>query len=422
MKPIFFAFYLFIASYSLSFSQSSDQRLMELISNNDFFTLKKEYHKLESDAGEFMQLLSTAMLNSYFNKPNEALVAINKLFTGYSQTVGNDVLVALLNLMGENYSEINDYENAFLVYKQLIDYFSDYLDKQTMEELSYTLREVQALKDSPKFDFDITKTYTISYKRDVFNNITIPVISNSFGTDFVLDFGASENLTNEKYAELLNIEYIQDSLYTSELNGARLPAKLGIAKKLQIGDMELFNVPFYIISEDFLKNLSKEQEMKGLIGLSTLKHFKNMILDREKSELTVNPKIETSPESNIMFFNNSIYIQGVYEKDTLLMRFDTGAQQTILLGNYYQKYNSTDWVKDSIEFGGVSNIETFEIFTQKDFKIKVGTQEFELEKVKIVKEKLLEIDDSFDGYLGIDLFDKSKGMIINFENMYISYF
>ena len=431
MKRFLLITFLVFISSPLCFSQSSDQRISELIAKSDYFTLKKEYPRLEKDAHELMQLYATSTINTFFNKPSEANHSINELLTSYSSTIGFDGYVSFVLLMADNFVKLNDWESAVSIYEQLLEQTGQHLDKKQLNEITKRLEEYCIpLKNLPKFEVDLTKTYTIPFKQNEFNHITLPVKINSNVLDFMLDFGADISLIHEKYAKDMGIEYTGDSIHMPSLiNGeTHIFVKLGIAKEVHIGDMTLQNVPFHITSESIIEMPEKYEnsEIKGVIGLSVIRLFKNITFQKKDKMIVVNSNLIKEPaESNMLLFNDRLIVECYNNNDILLMLFDSGSAETHLQNNYYQKHinNQNQWEKSVIGLAGFGGNKLFEVYNLKVFRLEVGTTIFDLDNIPIVVGQQNEHHFAIDGLLGMDIFEKSNGgLLIDFENMIIKYY
>ena len=430
LKRFLLATFFAFNSSLLCFPQSSDEKIYELIAKSDYFTLKKEYPKLEKDAHEFVQLYATSFLNSFFNKPIDANNSINKLLSSYISVLEMEHFVALVCFMAENYAILHDWESAASVYEQLIEKTSQHLDEKLLADITRRLKErCIPLKKLPKFEVDFSKTYTIPFQQNEFNHITFPVKINDNILDFILDFGVDMSMIHEKYAEDMGIEYIADSLYMPSLvnSEAHLFVKLGFAKEMQIGDMILYNVPFYITPEPIIEMPGEYEnsEIKGIIGLSVIQSCKNLNFQKEEKTIIINSNsTEKSIESNMMLFNGRVITVCYNDNDTLLMIFDSGATKTQLLDNYYKKHKNSQnkWEKSAVGQGGFGGYKIFESYTLEDFSLGIATAKFSLENIYILVGHQWEFPLAIDGILGMDIFEKANGLLVDFENMVIMYY
>ncbi len=425
MKKFFLLLLAIKIGIFAGFSQTSDAYLGSLISSGNYFKLQHEYPRLEKESSEFMQLLCKAYIGSYFNKPNMANESIQLLTSKYKNQLEPSVHIRIALMMASNFATLYQFDYAVSIYEQLISQLEPHWDSVTMEGLKKMYRYYHAQRNALPLEISYQgNTVNLPLKTDSGGYFSLPVSNSKSQLDFVIDFGAPCCMVEEKYANLLGIEIQPDSIGNSDGSGTLIYTKVGFAKNIRIGEIELKNVIFMVSREGILdkaKSHVSDYEIKGIIGLPVFQAFENIAFT--KSQLTVsksNKKV--SPISNLMFSNGVLFVQTITAQDSLIMQFDSGSKESFLTNQYLARgrENLSQLTEDSVGLWSFFGTKVTKIYQKPDFHCKIGTKEFTFPTISIYMDGPAN-SSSLDGIIGLDVILKSRKTIIDFTNMWMDF-
>ncbi|MNE27948.1 hypothetical protein D3C80_1213720 [compost metagenome] len=241
--------------------------------------------------------------------------------------------------------------------------------------------------------------------------------------DFVFDSGAGISTITESYARKLNLTIVSDSTVgiTSGLTGNITNAKLGIAPKLMLNNIEIHDCVFLIFPDSALTFANGAYKINGIIGFPIIKELGTLHFTGNQLTVTNEHLPKTGLRNMIMDqLKPVIYLK--YKDDFLPFTFDSGAQGSIFSDVFYRKYQSeleqTGKPAD-FKIGGASGEKTLSALRVPEIKLICGTNPIILKNCVVSKEMLDTNQDIYYGNIGQDVIGQFKTMIINFKESYI---
>jgi predicted aspartyl protease len=422
MKKIITIIILWFTICDITYSQSIEQKLGNLLNSQEYFKLKRELQKTDSTkVDEFIWLLSNAMVNTFFYNSQEAIKNLNTLLSDYQEELGFENSLGMTMLLVENYANLREYKPAAQIYKGLIEQLQQlqqtgqYNFEDNINGMKILLRWFNALEDVPSMQ--IVNKQSIKIRKDSIGAITVPVSVGNKTHNLIFDTGASYSVITESLANDFNITALSDSVTATGISDVY--CKLGIAENIQVGNIGAKNVLFLIISDSII--LPKEVQDKnikinGCIGWDFMRDLGRLQIDC-KSELLSFDVQDNVELGNLMFLSSMPYVESMTEDDTIILRFDTGYLANELSYNYYNKKSSSiKSIKDTIQrIGGAGGYKVQDISIIKDFTIQIGDKNV-IPEIAVSKTKETT---SFphDGVLGMPIIDLYDKMIIDFTTM-----
>ena len=112
MKKYIIAFLICLGSFSLSYSQSSDEKIAEAMNNSNWFALDSLYKVEPRDSiSRFFEIFSRCLIGNRLNRPDVSIPAFAELFNTQSENLdlGNmlnsSIMFAMdLTLIPQHYS------------------------------------------------------------------------------------------------------------------------------------------------------------------------------------------------------------------------------------------------------------------------------------------------------------------------------
>jgi hypothetical protein len=426
MKKISLLFVAISFSIAFVFAQKADNRIHTLIMNQDFFTLQKEYPHLKKSASEPWQLYAKFYLNSYFNKPEKANGTVELLSEYVFPIISGEERLSAAHLIADNEAKKGNYTDAASVYEQLLEQLTPQWDSNSLKPYQDMYKFYNVLQNVPPMEIAYTHERTIiPLKQDTAGLFTMPVHSSGLEPvklDFVIDFGANFCMIDERYVDDFGIKIIADSILLQGGIGVSVYTKIGIADEIQIGEITLKNVLFFISSRkivetDTISYLSN-YEIQGVIGFPILQAFEHLTIEKTRLLISKSPtKSKHTP--NMMIFAYRIYIKAVTPQRVLCLLFDSGASDSELNSNYLSKIpkGNQNLPVDSIQKGAYGGVQTFTYYKKKNFQCKIGDKKIHFPEINIYNDLALTFLLT-DGSIGKDVILKHKQTIIDFKNMY----
>jgi hypothetical protein len=405
-----------------------------LFANQDFFTLQKEYPTLKKSASQLGLLYMEFYLNSYFNKPEEAMKNVERVTANAHTWLSGEEHLQLSYLIADNCAKMQNYTDAASVYEQLVEQLSLYWDSNALKPYQEMALFYNILGMASPMEIIYPEQTTIPLKQDSAGLFTIEICTPDTGSikfDFVMDFGANFCMIEEQYIEDLNIKIIADSIIIVKGGaGKGVYSKIGIAEEIYIGEIKLRNVPFLVFDKiiDFeaeLKNDTVFQRLtdygiKGIIGYHVLQAFEHLTI--EKTKMVVSKYYEKPKQiPNMISFSYLTYIHVISSRKSLLMLFDSGSPESELNNNYLLKNHkeNKNFIADSIEKAHLMDTQIFKYYKKKNFQFqcKIGNKKIHFPDIKIY-DYLGIFPLLIDGMFGTDIISNNKQIIIDFKNMY----
>ena len=418
-------FVLFILHLQYLTAQTSDLQLSELLNKQDYWALNEQYPLLKKQASRQFQLYTEAMLNHFFNKPEQSNENIQEILTDYPDWLPIEVQNYLALTVAANALNMQDYAKAASIYGQYIEQMESYLDSSSMAAYKSAYKLYKSLENTPPISVVYGQKQTnIPLSKDTFGLLTLPVMigkEKSNMLNFTLDFGASLSVIEEKYVDGINIRILSDSISINNPYGSFDGyTKFGVAEEIYLGDILVKNVIF-IIYPDRIIDVYPENEMNAILGLPILQALENLQIS--STVLSVSSVSKPSKfKPNMLIFNSSLFVHAKSSKNkSLRMHFDSGSDDSHLNKNYLSE-NQEDvghFIADSIHKAALGGIQKIGILKMPHFSCKIGNKKLHFSSMYIEMADYLSGYFPIDGVLGLDLITQHKKVIvIDFKNMY----
>jgi len=278
------------------------------------------------------------------------------------------------------------------------------------------------LKEFPPQKMYLTDDVTIPISRNQFSHVIMQVAGNGQPEDFVFDTGAMFSAVSESCAERLGIRILQSAVDVGTSINSKVQSKVGVADKLQIGDLLIENVAFLVLPDEMLSFPQVNYFIHGIIGFPVMYQMKEITIQQDES-LTVSARPKKRDLRNLFLDGLSPIVQFEAEGDTVLFQMDTGANTS----DFSEKYFSAN--KDKIlekgtsrmgKMGGAGGIIDREMYDLENVRLKIGGQEFTIPTITVLPDKSSFLE-NYDGNLGQDVLMYFNKFILNFESMYLAF-
>ncbi|MFV0590061.1 MAG: aspartyl protease family protein [Draconibacterium sp.] len=399
-----------------------ENRLSELLQNKRFFSLKQELNEDMNELSEDKILFYKAQVENAFCNGEQSNEYAELLLKKYKTNFNDTLLIKLLSTTANNYVRDYQYKKASETYKTILEQYDNVLDSSEIESYKNVYQLFGTLESVKPQQIHKTDNTTIPSYRNRFNHLMTPVKSGQIEDEFIFDTGANLSTISDSYAHKMGLKIYESNINVGSATEIDIQTKLAVADSLYVGDILFENVVFLVAPDKQLSFPSVNYEIHGIIGFPVIRQM-NEIRIQNDGTIKV-PKVSQDRKLNNMFMDGlTPVVQMFSQNDTLLMIFDTGAKETELYQNYYEKHKtqieSNSELQDAQQ-GGAGGIVDVKSYTLKDFPYTIGTKSNTLPKISItISESSSEA--TFNGNLGQDIFTQFNDMILNFEYMYLDF-
>lgn len=418
----------FLICFSFNYSNGQSLKngnalLRKYLSEKDYFRLRDCYASVKSGIHPKDKLFYKAYIDNAFNRCASSQQDIEHLLNDYKSKLTASKIAGLLKLQMDNEVKLFNYNMAAKTGDRLLSIFNHSLDTAELSDIRNSNKIWHALAHVPQQQTYIESDTWLSWKRDVAGLMTIPVKANGQPSDFVFDTGANFSTISESYAKNFNMKLIKTSFALGSGTSIVTQASLAIADKLQIGNISLTNVVFLVLPDDQLIFPSAHYEIHGIIGLPVIASLKEIQIYKS-GEIRIPIKTSRFGFQNMALDELIPVISLSSERDTLSYRFDTGAKQTELFYNYFNKYKDEIIINskaDTIQRGGAGGLEKIKAYHLSNFTFFIDRKKIALKSTDVLAESISNEKEYYYGNIGQDFIGSFNEMIINFKQMFINF-
>ena len=444
MRKLFFCLLAFSCSASLALAQQfslPNQRLKALLDKGEYFQFrtefegqyKNDYHFFYPTIGQWDTIFSLASLKDYFeddyffawetflfNEPELSNSGINVLLNNKYYSPSDSVTAELLSLHFQNDLRLFHYKTADSICTLLSLHYSNVMDKETLDGIKNSGKVTAALKNIPPQTMERNGDMDVKFKRDIASLIHIPVEMNGKEAHFVMDSGANLSTVSESEAEKMGIKILDADFGVTSSSRAAVESKLGVADKIQIGNVTFRNVVFIVLPDKSLSFLGGLYKIKGIIGLPVIAQLGEIQI--KKDGHVFSPAKQTaSDERNFGLEGNTPFINVNFFGEYHPYIFDTGAATGIYGGKFITTYSDSlkNVKKSSSKVGGAGGMQTISILRIKNLHYEIGSAKNILKAGTVQLSGNEAIFSSFYGIVGEDIFSQWDTVTINFDRMFV---
>lgn len=426
MKKLGFILILLIGMCTMKGnSQNADQRIRGYIDQQDWFALDAAYPVLKDSLSDPMwRWYSQAMLGVCFNRPDEAMVAIDTLLLYYQPDIGFSDITDMVYLKSLLLEQRGDYSAS-------ADLLADFLSQVSLlkpeEELEGIRRYYGYMKSlrkerapvlkRPKREVTVPVTIEKAGRGD---HLYVPVKVRGKTYSFIFDTGAEKTILSQRYADLLGVRVVYDSLRIAG-GGGEFKGKLGIIDCLEIGGIRYKNMVVAITPPS-----SEPDSLRGVdavLGCDFMKAVGEIQILPKEGRI-VFPYLSSSGAEGIrnMMYNFVLpYVEAYSGDERLIFQFDMGNVVSDLNFPFYEKHK--EWVEhygipEAVQAGGLGGIYTMGVYRLRSFPLRVGDVDFEMKNLNVNAETLLPIHRAEDGSLGMSFVQLFDRVLLNFKDMF----
>lgn len=372
---------------------------------------------------EHRRLYFQAFVHNFFHELPASNKDIDLVFKKYSKQFTDKELGRLLGKKIDNHAKLYEYKEAHATSVLLLSKYGSTISEEERKDIENSDLIWKGLEKVPAQRTRIHKDSRIGYKRDIAGLINVPVGFADSTFDFVFDTGANLSVITESYAIKAGLDVKNVVFKVRAVTGIEVDAKLGIAKTLKLGDVEVENVVFIVFPDSVLTFGGGAYKIRGIIGFPVIEQLQEVRIDKS-GFMTVPQEAVNKPIHNFGLDELTPVVQIGVNKDALAFTFDTGAQATDLNEPFYNQYKATIEATGKMfdmQQGGAGGYTTSKAWRVPATVFSVGGQSVTIADLGVKTTSFNSKDRFYYGNLGQDVMSQFRELVINFKYMYVDF-
>jgi predicted aspartyl protease len=404
-------------------AQPSNHHLYDrLLSRKSFFMLRQQL-SYESQLSQSKKMFYTALCENYFNQPFKSSINIDKLLKKYQKELSESDIAQLIKTNVNNYLRLFLYKKALAENELLLTKYQKYLTALEVEEAENNNNLLSGLVNVQPQTVKISKDTRITTKKDLAGLINIPVALNDSANSYVFDTGANFSVITESNAKKYGLQLMDFYFDVKAITGKMVKGRMGLLKKLKIGDIELANVVFLVFPDGSLSFADGKYVINGIIGFPVIEQLGEIRMN--KAGYIDVPKIPVhQPYANLGLDELTPVVNVKTNSIFLPYTFDTGAELIVLNKCYYALFkNEIDSIGKPAEIalGGAAGVTKLEGFKLPLWQSLINGLPVKLKEIDVKTVSTTDRDEFYYGNIGQDVIQQFSEMTINFKSMYLSF-
>lgn len=394
-------------------------RIDSLILHKNYFKARELFERGIEEVSPYHQRRLEAYLGNVFNKPENSNSSIDILFSEYEKELSDSLKAELLEIQSQNCMKLQDYEKAVAIATRQLEEYRHFYTEEELLSMKNTLEIWKGLTGQPRQNLYIPGRQVIPLTRDKvgLSNLTVTFGEDSLG--FIFDSGANISTVTASTAQAMGMRILKASFTVKAISGIDVNSGLAIAPSFSIGDILVENAVFLVLPDSALAFPQVDYRILGIIGYPVMAAMKEIQLVKADLLIVPSRSSSTSIRNMAMEFLTPL-IQLPSAEDTLVFKFDTGADGTTLYRDYYLRHKEeieSTYTPTMISLGGAGGKAETEGY-KINLPLTVNNRQVLLDSVDLIKENLTKNENIY-GNIGQDLVSKFDTLILNFEEMFI---
>ncbi len=429
LKKLSLLFFVFIG-LSLSLRANPfplNRHLKTLLDSGEYFQFRHDFEE-EIPASSYAEkwfwepehLYFLAWDNYLFNKSKTSNHNIESLLSDSKFTCPDSIIAEMLQLHYQNDLRLFQYKTADSICNILLFRFPSVIDPQVLAGIKNSSQITAALISVPPQTIERNGELVVKYKRDIANLIKVPVTMNNKSDDFIFDTGANFSTISESEAKKMNVHMLNATFGVMSSSKASVSTGLGVADKLEIGNVIFRNVVFLVMPDKALKFLGGLYKIKGIIGLPVIAQMGQIEIRKNHNIIGTTAVIENHI-LNLGLEGNTPFVAATFFEKEHIYIFDTGAAASVFGKRFNAAYaEKLTTAKDgTAHVGGAGGVQKVVTRTAKNISYNFGKGNSVLKVISIQLNGVSDAIGNFYGIIGEDVFMHWEVMTINFDLMFV---
>ena len=397
-----------------------------LLNSKQFFLLENFLKQNKKSISPHKYYLNQMFVQQAFGNYKQAERYAEKLKKinnkkNLTDSIKQRINLSLLSFYALDAMQKFDYSKVAENYGKILENFSQDIDSAQIVDYQNNFALFSALKNTPPQKIHrLTQNIELQSFKNQFNHLLVPVLKGNIENKFVFDTGSSFAIISDSIAKLMNLTTLPVDVNVLTYTNLQIQPQLAVADSFYIGAILFQNIVFLVVPQSVLTFPMANYSIYGIIGFPQIVQMQEIRFQKD-GKIIIPKKPKRQSEKNMLLDGYNPVIQIFTENDTLLFRFDSGAQTSELSYKYFEKHKENilqNTEKEQLMRGGAAGIEETEVYVLKNFNFRIGKAQGTLSEISVIAENhdFLQL---FDGNLGQDILQQYEEVILNFKDFYL---
>lgn len=409
---------LFIALFSVAASvRPATDELKDLYEKKQYFDLRDKVAETKKNKVRELDFYRAAVENK-FNR-SDVSIKILKKFLASNPSLENRALEReAYALLADSYVKTYQYGNAAGTFELILSKFSSDLSELDAASYRNVIGLWKGLSGVPPQKTVFRGDSTIAGKQEMVG-LMVPVEIGSQTDHFIFDTGANLSTITESRAKRLGLTIIDVPFDVGSITGGTVKAKIGVAKSLKFGKVELNNVAFIVFPDKALYIEQIKYQINGIVGFPVINALREVSVTKTK-QVIVPAKPAKLPYQNLAIDGLTPLILGIHNGRKLTFAFDTGARTSSLYPPFFNAFESEITAAGepfTATVTGAGGSRKVNAFRMEGLTIEFGGKKPVFKTIEVFTEETTRNSRSLYGNIGRDMIDQHEKMTISFASM-----
>ena len=374
-----------------------NQRVGQAMNASEWFELARIYKAEYEQIDPFLRTYTESLLATFFGRPAEATMAIERLIGTYGAMLGEGAL-GMWFYWGLNQTRMGEYATAAEGVERGIASLEDMVDKAAIEPIRAYVKQWAELAAFDRVNYlerptdsDVRVPFrlvSLRPEKGDSQQIRFDAKFNGVAQEVVFDTGAGVNVASEEAAERLGLKILEAESEAQGIGGAQ-QGRYAVAERVELGNATLHNVPFYVISmRTGVDSLDRRymSQLKVVMGADMIRAMGEVHIDFEHSEL-FSPSVQTldyDEQPNVCSSPALFEVECEINGERQIVNIDTGATESNLSAQYFAMHREQierEGELDTLRSAGAGGVKIEQAYALRNVQIAFCGGEFVWEKL-----------------------------------------
>ncbi len=368
--------------------QDVNERVGQAMNASNWFELARIYSAEKENIDPFLRTYAESLLATFFGRPAEATMAIERLLGTYGEWLGDGAL-GMWFYWGVNQTRMGEYAVAAEGLARELAKAEGKAAEATIEPLRDVVEQwrelskfdrVNSLERPAEGDVHVPfRLVSMRPDKGDAQQIRFDAKFNGEAQEVIFDTGAGVNVASVEAAERLGLKMLEAESEAHGIGGTQ-QGRYAVAERVELGNATLHNVPFYVISmRTGVDSLDQHymSQLEVVMGADMIRAMEEVHIDFEHSEL-FSPSVQTldyDEHPNIYSSPALFEVECEINGERQVVNIDTGASESNLSAQYFATHREQierEGVLDTLRSAGAGGIKIEQAYALRNVRIDIG--------------------------------------------------
>ena len=365
-----------------------NERVGQAMNTSEWFELARIYKAEREHIDPFLRTYTESLLATFFGRPAEATMAIERLIGTYGAMMGDGAL-GMWYYWGVNQTRMGEYGIAAEGLARELAKAEGLADDASIEPLRTCVKQWRELSQFDRVNVlerpaegDVRVPFClVSLRPDKGDaqQIRFDAKFNGVAQEVVFDTGAGVNVASEEAAERLGLTMLEAESEAHGIGGTQ-QGRYAVAERVELGNATLHNVPFYVISmRTGVDSLDRRymSQLEVVMGAEMIRAMGEVHIDFEHFEI-FSPNVQTldyDEQPNVCSSPALFEVECEINGECQVVNIDTGASESNLSAQYFATHREQierEGVLDTLRSAGAGGIKIEQAYALRNVRIDIG--------------------------------------------------